>query len=280
MNSAGAASATDGALLRIRALGKHYTRREGWRTRSAVVLHDVDVDVAAGSILAIIGDSGAGKTTLARCIVGMEKPDAGSIVFAGDDLARLSSREFRQIRPRIQLIFQDPSTALNPRLTAEELIAEPLLVQRRRSADERSERVLCLMREVGLSPEWSRRGPAEFSGGQLQRIAIARALAAEPEVIILDEAFTGLDLSTGAQIANLLLDLRAAHNLTYIVISHDIAFAAQFAEEIAVMSAGTIVERGPVQQILENPRAGATRALVESARSSSMALSHAAGESA
>lgn len=280
MNSAGVGSGADGALLRIRALRKQYSRREGWRTREVAVIHDVDLDVEAGSILAILGESGAGKTTLARCIAGMEKLDAGSICFDDTDLSTLTARDLRRLRPAIQLIFQDPSTALNPRLTAEELIAEPLLVQRRGTTASRAETARRIMREVGLSTEWSRRRPSEFSGGQLQRIAIARALAIEPKLLILDEAFSGLDLSTAAQIANLLLDLRAAHNLTYILISHDISFAAQFAGEVAVMAAGRIVERGPSRKILESPRAEATRALVQSAKLGGMALSRAAGESA
>ena len=274
------ALSTGEALLRVRALQKRYVRREGWRTREMLALHDIDLDVKTGSILAIVGESGAGKTTLARCIAGMERADAGSIVFSGSDLTRLSGRKARRIRPRIQLIFQDPSTALNPRLTAEELISEPLLVAGRGTRDARSETVTKLMREVGLSPDWRRRRPSEFSGGQLQRIAIARALAVEPQVLILDEAFTGLDLSTAAEVANLLLDVRAAHSLTYILISHDISFAAQFAEEIAVMSAGTIVERGPVEMVLDSPRQEATRALLESAKSGCEVLALAAGERA
>lgn len=280
MNRGGVAPGGDGAILRIRALRKRYTRREGWRAREVVVLHNIDLDVHAGSILAILGGSGAGKTTLARCIAGMERPDAGSILFAETDLARVPPRELRRLRPGVQLIFQDPSTALNPRLTAEQLIAEPLQVQRRGTRESVAETAKRLMREVGLSPEWSRRRPSEFSGGQLQRIAIARALAIEPKLLILDEAFSGLDLSTAAQIANLLLDLRVAHNLTYILISHDVSFAAQFAGEIAVMEAGTIVECGPSRSILESPRAEATRALVESAKLGSIALRRAAGESA
>ena len=278
MNNVAPGRLSDATLLRVRELRKRYSRREGWRMRDAVVLRDVDLDIQAGSILAIVGDSGAGKTTLARCIAGMEKPDRGSIVLGGVDLARLPARKLRRFRPRIQLIFQDPSTALNPRFTAEELICEPLLVRGMGSGEERSEQVTQLMREVGLSPDWKTRRALEFSGGQLQRIAIARALTTRPEILILDEAFTGLDLSTAAQIANLLLDLRAAHGLTYILISHDISFAAQFADEIAVMSAGKIVERGPAARILEAPEADPTRILVESARASSMALARAAGE--
>jgi peptide/nickel transport system ATP-binding protein len=248
--------------------------------RNVAALHDIDLEVRRGEILAILGNSGAGKTTLSRCLVGMEQADAGSIVFGGQDLARLSSRSLRRIRPQLQILFQDSSTALNPRLTAEELIAEPLLIQRLGTSESRCEKVVQLMREVGLSPEWRYRRPSEFSGGQLQRVAIARALSIEPTLLVLDEAFTGLDLSTAAQIANLLLDIRSRRDLTYILISHDIALAAQLADEIAVMEAGTIVERGRARTVLESPQAPATRALLGAATAMNRAIALAAGESA
>ena len=267
-------------LLRIRGLEKRFSRREGWRTRQVMALHGIDLEITRGSVLAILGDSGAGKTTLSRCMVGMEKSDAGSITFAGRDLASLSSRESRRIKPEVQLIFQDPSTALNPRLSAAELIAEPLVIQRRGTPASTEEVVTRLMREVGLSPDWRHRRPSEFSGGQLQRIAIARALAIEPRLLILDEAFTGLDLSTAAQIANLLLDIRASHDLTYVLISHDIALAAQFADEIAVMQNGTIVEHGPAPAVLQNPRHPATQALLSAATAMNQRFALAAGEGA
>src|SRR5512133_1571983 len=152
-------------LLRVRGLEKRFSRREGWRTRQVMALHDIDLEITRGSVLAILGDSGAGKTTLSRCIVGMEKADAGSITFAGRDVASLSSRESRRIKPEGQLIFQDPSTALNPRLSAAELIAEPLVIQRRGTPASNQEVVTRLMREVGLSPDWKHRRPSEFSGG-------------------------------------------------------------------------------------------------------------------
>jgi peptide/nickel transport system ATP-binding protein len=267
-------------LLHIRGLQKRYSRREGWRNREVVALHGIDLEVHRGSVLAILGDSGAGKTTLSRCIVGMERPDAGSIAFDGQDLLSLSAREFRRMQPELQLIFQDPSTALNPRLTAEELIAEPLLIQRRGTLASNQELVTRLMREVGLLPEWKHRRPSEFSGGQLQRIAIARALAIEPRLLVLDEAFTGLDLSTASQIANLLLDIRDNHDLTYILISHDIALAAQFADSIAVMETGTIVEYGPTRAVLDGPRHAATQALLSSAMAMNQVFALAAGDGA
>ncbi len=278
MNSIGESWQSNPVLLRVQSLEKRYSRREGWRTREVVALHDVALAVRRGSILAVVGDSGGGKTTLARCIAGMEKVDSGSIFLDDVDLTRLSGSDLRRVRPRIQLIFQDPSTALNPRLTAEELIAEPLVVQNRGTRDSRAEIVVRLMRQVGLSPDWRRRRPSQFSGGQLQRIAIARALAIEPRLLILDEAFTGLDLSTAAQIANLLLDLRAALDLTYIVISHDIALTAQFADEIAVVSGGSVVESGPIRRVFDAPQAHATRVLLDAAEAGNRLFARAAGE--
>jgi ABC-type glutathione transport system ATPase component len=269
----------DPALLCIRGLEKRYARREGWRMREVLALHNLDLEMRRGSILAILGDSGAGKTTLARCIAGMERANAGSLLFDGHDLTRLPSRKLRRVKPDIQLIFQDPSTALNPDFTAEELIMEPLLIQGRGARESNRESVARLMGEVGLSPDWRRRRPSQFSGGQLQRIAIARALAIEPRLLILDEAFTGLDLSTAAQIANLLLDLRSTRDLAYILISHDIALAAQFADELVVMASGTIVERGTGAHVLQSPQHDATRALLGAAAAMGQGLGMTAGSS-
>jgi len=267
-------------LLRVRGLQKRYARREGWRTREVVALHDVDLDVRRGSVLAIFGESGCGKTTMARCIAGMEKPDGGSIVFGQEDRAALSARQLQRLQADVQLIFQDPSTALNPRFTAEELIAEPLLIGGRGTRQSNAAAVTTLMTEVGLSPDWRHRRPSQFSGGQLQRIAIARALAVAPRLLILDEAFAGLDLSTAAQIANLLLDLRSSHDLTYILISHDIGLAARLADEIVVMEAGTIVERGPARNVLSSPQQEATLSLIHAAGAMDNVFRLAAGDSA
>ncbi len=280
MISPTAPASNEPVLLRICGLEKRYSQREGWRARAVVALHGIDLEVRRGSILAILGDSGSGKTTLARCIAGMERANAGSLIFNGRDLAQLSNKELRRLRPEVQLIFQDPSTALNPGFTAEELIMEPLLIQRRGARKENREVVDRLMREVGLPAAWRDRRASQFSGGQLQRIAIARALAIEPRLLLLDEAFTGLDLSTAAQIANLLLDLRSTHDLTYILISHDVAFAAQYSDDIAVMAGGTIVERGPADAVLRSPRHDATRVLRDTAIAMSQGLALATGRGA
>lgn len=233
--------------------------------RRVETLRGVDLSVRRGSVLALVGDSGAGKSTLARCIAMLDKPEAGAIHFGGNDVTALRARELRALRPQVQLIFQDPATALNPRFTAEQLIAEPLLVQGWGTTQLRCERSAELMREVGLSPDHLDRRPAHFSGGQQQRLAMARALALRPRLLVLDEALSGLDPSTEVQIANLLLDLRATHDLTCILISHDLALVAQLADEVAVMHAGSIVECGPTRSVLSAPSHGATRAAVEAA---------------
>ena len=277
MSNQASSAAREGPLLRVRALSKRYHRRYGWRVRESEALAAVDLDVQPGATMAIVGDSGAGKSTLARCIARLDAPDAGEIWFQGADLAQLSGSALRAVRPQVQLIFQDATTALNPRFSAEDLIAEPLLVQGWGNSKTRRERACELMAEVGLPPERAGRRAGEFSGGQQQRLAIARALALQPRLLILDEALTGLDLSTEAQIASLLLDLQQAHGLTYLLISHDIALVAHFADEVAVMSGGRIVERGPVAEVIQNPQHAATQAMVSAARGLQQALVTAGG---
>ncbi len=270
-------TSTPGPILRVRGLRKRYTRREGWHTHTRDVIAAIDLDVRAGTTLAIVGDSGAGKSTLARCLARLEAPDAGEIWFDGVEWAALRDAELRARRPQVQLVFQDAATALNPRFTAEEVIAEPLVIQQWGTPALRRERVNGLLREVGLAPEVAQRRCTEFSGGQQQRLAIARALALDPRLVILDEALSGLDLSTEAQLVALLRQLQQARGLTYILISHDLGLVAQFADEIVVMSAGRIVERGQTRVILLAPEDPATCALVESARSLELALPRGAG---
>src|SRR5206468_4191973 len=201
---------------------------------------------------------------VARCVTRLEKPDAGQIWMGGTDISWLGNRDLRPYRSEIQMIFQDAVTSMNPRLSAAQVIEEPLLIQGRGSKEDRRSRAQEMMSEVGLAPNSADRSAMDFSGGQRQRLAIARALALRPKLLVLDEALSGLDLSTEAQIANLLLDLQVSHALAYLLISHDLALVGRLADTIAVMAHGTIVEQGPAPQVMANARHSETRALLAS----------------
>jgi ABC-type glutathione transport system ATPase component len=256
--------------LRVRGLRKTYSRQTAiWATGKSIVAADeIDFEIPSGKTLALVGPSGSGKSTVARCVTRLERPDAGEIWLGRTNIAGLSLAELRPHRTRIQMVFQDPSTSINPRFSAEEVIAEPLRVQGKGNREERRQRARELMKDVGLSPEWIGRNAMNFSGGQQQRIAIARALAVHPAVLVLDEALSALDLSTQAQIANLLIELQGALSLSYLLVSHDIALVSRMADTIAVMAEGKIVEQGPAAAIVSEPRHPATLALLESARAS------------
>jgi ABC-type glutathione transport system ATPase component len=218
--------------------------------------------VPRGSVVALVGESGCGKSTLARCLARLEEPNAGEIWFDGVDLLTVHGRDLLPYRQRIQLIFQDSASALNPRLTAVDIVSEPLAILRRGGGEERRRRALELMDSVGLPAAWGSRRPHELSGGQRQRLAIARALAVQPRLLILDEAFTGLDASIQAQIAELLGELRRREGLTYLCISHDLALMAVIADEVAIMFEGRIVEQGDAERLFTAPAHPHTRALV------------------
>ncbi|HKT69984.1 MAG TPA: ATP-binding cassette domain-containing protein [Terriglobales bacterium] len=254
-------------LLQVRNLARSYTRRgtlarAGARVQAAI---NISFTLTAGTTLGLAGSSGCGKSTVARCVSRIERPDEGEILFAGRDLARLSSRQLRPLRPDIQMVFQDAATAMNPSFSAAEIIGEPLLIQSLGTAPERGERVRQAMLQVGLPPEWVGRPPREFSGGQRQRLTLARALVLKPKLLVLDEPLTGLDLSTRAQIVNLLLDLQAAHGIAYLLISHDLFLLGHLADRIAIMSAGRLVEEGPPRQIMSRPQHAETRKLLAAA---------------
>ncbi|HUK52953.1 MAG TPA: ATP-binding cassette domain-containing protein [Candidatus Binatia bacterium] len=255
-------------LLSVAGLVKQYVRTgpAGGSRGILTALDGVTFTLAAGRTLAVVGRSGSGKSTLALCIAGLERPTAGSILVEGRDMASLGATELRALRPRIQLVFQDPAASLNPRFTAEQLVAEPLQVQGRVPARERPGRVRLLMECVGLSAAMRSRTPGEFSGGQRQRLAIARALALEPRVLILDEALSALDCSVQAQIANLVAELQPALRLSCLFITHDLRMAGWLADEIAVMERGRIVEMGSSEAVVESPQHGVTQSLVAAAR--------------
>jgi ABC-type glutathione transport system ATPase component len=262
------------ALLKMRGLSKRYVQRRPFSRKKFVIdaLVEVGLEIPSGCLTALVGESGSGKSTLAGCLALLEKPDAGEIWFEGQEISRLNDAKLDPLRHKIQMVFQDSAGALNPRFSAAEIIAEPLEVQGRASGQKLRNLTCELMEEVGLSPDWADRRTLEFSGGQRQRLAIARAIALKPSFLILDESLSGLDLSTQAQILNLLLDLQAAHELTYLLISHDLSLVAQIADFIAVMHEGRIVEQGPRQEVIGHPGQTQTRELLNSIRVSEVAF--------
>jgi ABC-type glutathione transport system ATPase component len=273
------------SLLCVKGLHKQYVRGGLWWKRVPVAaVSGVDFEILRGQTFALVGESGSGKSTVARCVARLEKPDSGRILIQGTDIAQFHWRDLLPFRASIQIVFQDAVTSMNPRFSALEVIEEPLLIQRQRSQGEytsqnRRDLVRTLMEEVGITPDWMNRSILHFSGGQRQRLALARALALRPQLLVLDEALSGLDLSTQAQIANLLLDLQTTHSLTYLLISHDLALVARLADVIGVMSRGQTVEVGPTQQIITNPNHVATKKLLASAKPTASNLTALTGES-
>ena len=250
-------------LLEAQGLVKHFPFRDSLgRTRGAVRAVDgVSLSVPRGRVLAIVGESGCGKSTLGRLLLRLIEPDAGQLRFDGEDVLALSPAALRAKRREMQLIFQDPFASLDPRMTVEAAITEPLILHKLHRGRERA-RVAELLERVGLRPELARRWPHEFSGGQRQRIAIARALASEPRLIIGDEPVSALDVSVQAQVVNLLGDLIRDLGLTFVLISHDLGVVRQIADEVAVMYLGQVVEQGPAEALFHAPRHPYTRALL------------------
>lgn len=258
------AAARPDPLMRIVNLSKQYVQRHAL-TRTPFTLsafEDVNLMIHRGATLAIVGESGAGKSTLAKCLALLERPTAGEIWFEGKNLVRLGKKALFPIHREIQLIFQDPTIALNPRFTANEIIAEPLAIQRIGTKESRRVRSRELMEQVGLPARSGHKRPLEFSGGQRQRLAIARALALKPKLLILDEALSSLDLLNQQMILKLLADLRLAHSLTYVHISHDLRLVSEFADEVAVMSQRHIVEQKPAAELFVRPEHPDTKALL------------------
>lgn len=233
------------------------------RTGEVRAVDDVSFHVAEGKTVGLVGESGSGKTTIARALVKLQAVTSGRMLYRGTDIAPMDAAAFRPLRKEIQMIFQDPFSSLNPRLTIGRTLMEPLEIHfPKMSAGDRKERAAELLRLTGLSPDHLNRRPREFSGGQRQRIGIARALAVEPRLIICDEAVSALDVSVQAQIINLLQDLQEQLGLTYLFIGHDLAVVEHISDEILVLHHGRLVESGPAEQVCGAPRHDYTKKLL------------------
>ena len=251
---------SEAPLLRAEHISKYFAR--GSSRFKAV--DDISIEVRAGETLGIVGESGSGKSTLSRCVIRLYEPDEGKVFFDGIDFTALSPDKLRVKRKDIQMIFQDPLASLNPMMTVQSAIEDPLVIHRAGNGRERARRVHELLEVVGLDTAAANAFPFEFSGGQQQRIGIARALALNPKLLICDEAVSALDVSIQAQILRLLQDLQEQLGLAYLFISHNLAVVEHMSDRLAVMHQGKLVEYGPVEEIFHSPKQEYTRTLIDS----------------
>ena len=252
-------------LVRIRKLQKHFAVGDSWlgkKRRVVRAVEDVSLDVHRKHIVGLVGESGSGKTTIGRMLVKLLEPSGGQITFNGEDISTLEGERLKNFRSRVQMIFQDPYSSLNPRLRVEAIVGEALLANGMRFAARRRDRIVERLEMVGLNANHLRRYPHEFSGGQRQRIGIARALAAEPEFIVADEPVSALDVSVQAQVLNLLLELRAKLDLTMLFITHDLGVMRFLCNKMVVMYLGRVMEAGATEELCSRPLHPYSRALL------------------
>jgi len=256
----------DGALLEVRDLAKWFPIRKGFLVERTVdhvkAVDGVSFSIAEGTTLGLVGESGSGKSTTGYSVLQLLKPTSGSVRFMGKELTELSRSDLREMRREMQIVFQDPYSSLNPRMTVGNIVAEPLVVHSIGTRRDREAKVRDLLETVGFNPDFTNRYPHEFSGGQRQRIGIARALALNPRLIVCDEPVSALDVSIQAQILNLLKDLQQDLGLSYLFVAHDLAVVRTMSDDIAVMNQGKLVETGPAAEVYANPREDYTKALL------------------
>ena len=259
-------SATKEPLLKVTELHKHFPIREGLLIERKVgevrAVDGVSFEVLPGETLGLVGESGSGKSTTGYCVLQLLKPTSGSVLFEGTELTELGREDLRRMRREMQIVFQDPYSSLDPRMTVGDIVGEPLVVHGIGTRRDRSVRIRDLLDVVGFNPGFTNRYPHEFSGGQRQRIGIARALALSPKLIVCDEPVSALDVSIQAQILNLLKDLQRDFGLTYLFIAHDLAVIRGMSDRIAVMNRGQLVEIGPAEEVYTNPQDDYTKALL------------------
>ena len=254
-------------LLQVEDLTKHFpiqkgffekmTFRDGrfaWISQTVHAVNGVTLDIRQGETLALVGESGCGKSTLAKTLIGLHAPTSGRVLYGGEDIGRLTGSARKPYRKKIQIIFQDPFSSLNPRKKVVDIIGRPIDVHGLAKGAERTDRVAALLEKVGLSADYAHRYPHQFSGGQRQRIGIARALASEPDLVIADEPISALDVSIQAQILNLMMDLQEELNLTYLFVSHDLSVVRHISNRVAVMYLGFIVEHGDTEALFRDPK--------------------------